>query len=84
MAASIERAIVCTLSLEAVGLLVSGALDLDSQFLGVSWIMGWIPTVVVAARRPRNPTRLDLWLMYMTFPVIFICLTVLWRALPRL
>jgi len=71
LARPIERAIVCVLILEALGFLLEGAVDLHYELFGIAMILGWVPVLAVAVRRPQNPTRLDFWVMCAGFPVIF-------------
>ena len=71
LARPIERAIVCVLVFEALGLVFSGILSMHYALVGMALILGWVPVLAVAIRRPQNPTRTDVWTMCAGFPTVF-------------
>ena len=71
LARPIERAIVCVLIFEALGFALAGVINMYSALLGMALVLGWVPVLAVAVRRPQNPTRMDLWAMCAGFPTVF-------------
>ena len=71
LARPIERAIVGVLIFEGLGFIVSGALEMHYALVGMALILGWVPVLAVAMRRPQYPTRADLWVMCAGFPIVF-------------
>ena len=71
LARPIECAIVCVLIFEALGFLLAGVLSMYYALLGMALVLGWVPVLAVAVRRPQSPTRADLCLMCAGFPAIF-------------
>jgi hypothetical protein len=71
LARPIGRAVVCVLVFEALGLIFSGTLQMHYALVGMALILGWVPVLAVAIRRPQYPTRVDLWAMCAGFPIVF-------------
>jgi len=54
------------------------------QLWAITMAAYWIGVIVIMARRPANPTRLDLFLIRWAFPFLFILAvpltTLIWKA----
>jgi hypothetical protein len=71
LARPIERAIVLVVVFEALGFVFSGTLQMHYALVGMALILGWVPVLAVAMRRPQYPTRADFWAMCAGFPIVF-------------
>ena len=71
LAKPIPIACAWTVLVEFVGLWLAGVLGIDYRLAGLSLIFGWLPIVVVAARRPQKPSTTDALAMFAGYPVLF-------------
>ena len=74
LAWSMKTGCLCTVVLQALGLILGGYIFNDYRLCAMSLPLGWLPILAVAFRRPNHPTRLDIGVVFAGFPAIFLVL----------
>ena len=78
LATPLKFACAWTLTLDVLGLLFASAL-LHYRLFGITLILGWLPILLVALRRPQSPTIFDIVLMFAGFPAVVAAFTIFSR-----
>ena len=84
LARSLRMACLWNLALVVASFGAAALLDIYYRLFGVSLVLGWLPLLVVALRRPQTPTRADYIAMFGGFPVVFTALAWFGRLYFRL
>jgi len=71
LARPLKMACLWTLAMTVASFGAAALLDIHYRVFGVSLVLGWLPMLVVALRRPQTPTRADCIAMYAGFPLVF-------------
>jgi len=79
LARSLKLGCLCTVILQAVSLALGGYLFSDWRLCALGLPLGWIPILAVALCNPENPSRLDVAVVFASFPLVFAALVLLDR-----
>ena len=78
LATPLKLACAWMLILDVLGLLFASAF-LHYRLFGIALILGWLPILMVALRRPQTPTISDIVLMFAGFPAVVAAFAILTR-----
>ena len=74
-ALSLKLACGWTLLLQAVGSYVVGRGEIPHYYhFLLSLFLGWVPLFVVDIRHRSKPTRLDICIIFLSYPIIFLAM----------